>query len=77
MKKFIFVFLSILLCGNVFAAQLVGNEITLCANGYSSDGSTCTTYADGECGTGYYDLTTDSTSFVAPNGNVCATSGYT
>ena len=76
MERFIFVFLAVLLCGNVFAAQLVGNEITLCTNGYSADGSTCTPYDDGDCGTGYYDLTASATSFVAPSNNVCSTSGY-
>lgn len=75
MKKIIFLFLFI--CTGANSAQLVGSEITLCTNGFSPDGSTCTTYGAGECGVGYYDLTSSATSFVSTTaGGVCNVAGY-
>lgn len=74
MKKFIFVFLFT--CTGANSAQLVGSEITLCTNGFSPDGSTCTTYGTGDCNSGYYDLTPSSTSFVSTTSDVCNVSGY-
>ena len=74
MKKFIFVFLFI--CTGANSAQLVGSEITLCTNGFSPDGSTCTTYGAGDCASGYYDLTPTSTSFVSTMNGTCSASGY-
>lgn len=74
MKKIVFLFLFI--CTGANSAQLVGSEITLCTNGYSPDGSTCTTYDNGDCETGYYDLTPSATSFVSSNTANCSVSGY-
>ena len=74
MKKFIFVFSFV--CSVAESAQLVGNEITLCTNGYSADGSTCTTYSDGDCGTGYHEITPSATTFVSSMNGTCSASGY-
>lgn len=58
----------------LYSALLVGNEVTLCTNGYASDGS-CVSYLTGDCPTGYYDMATSSTTFISPNNYVCS-SGY-
>ena len=72
MKKFIFVFLFT--CTGAESAQLVGSEITLCTNGFSPDGSTCTTYGTSNCPTDYYNVNVGATSFAQNTGS-CA-SGY-
>ena len=76
MKRFIFVLLFTLVCGGVHAAQIIGNEIALCDNGYSADGSTCTSYSTTDCDAGYHDLTPSNASFLAPTNNLCTYSGY-
>ena len=50
---------------------LLGDETTLCTNGYSPDNTTCTTYSSGDCPTGYLDVSPASTSFAAYNSS-CA-----
>lgn len=69
-------FLFFLVLFDAHAAQLVGNPITLCNNGYSPDGSTCTSYSAGECDSGYYDLTPSSTSFISPSDTQCSYASY-
>jgi len=77
MDKFIFVLSLVFVYGVARAAQLVGNEVLLCTNGYSPDNSTCVTYDMGDCGSSdYNDLTPSSTSFISPSGTSCTTSGY-
>lgn len=75
MKKFVFLFLF--MCSGANSAQLVGNEITLCTNGYSADGSTCTPYDVGNCDSGYYDMNIASTEFISQTLYSCTYNGYT
>ena len=74
--KSLIALLAILFCANAYSAQLVGNEITLCTNGYSPDNTTCTTYDTGDCDSGYYDLSPDATSFISPSGDSCTYASY-
>ena len=60
----------------VYHGAVLGDEITLCTNGYSPDNSTCSTYARGDCETNYYELEPSATSFVSPSGNMCNVGGY-
>jgi len=60
----------------VYHGAIVGDEITLCNNGYSSNNSSCSTYSRGDCDSGYYDLTPTATSFVSTMNGTCSASGY-
>lgn len=56
----------------VYNGILVGSELTLCSNGYLTDGSSsCTTYASGYCPTGYYDLDTDAGFITLQSSGAC------
>lgn len=60
----------------VMGAEIVGSPILLCENGYSANGSTCTTYNDGgRCDSGYYQLTS-ADSFIAPQETKCRYETY-
>lgn len=59
----------------IYNGILVGAEITLCSNGYSTNGSSCTTYSNGYCPNDYYDLNNGETTFKALNAGSCG-SGY-
>jgi len=59
------------------SASLVGGTILLCANGYSTDGSSCTTYAKGNiCNTGYVEHTGNAESFIGLYDGKCQVSTY-
>ena len=78
-KKYcLFLCIAILTSFDVFGAQLVGSEVLLCSNGYTTDGTTCTSYTAGICESGNYQIATDMTAFVAPDtGTIkCSTAGY-
>jgi hypothetical protein len=57
-----------------FSGAVLGDEITLCNNGYSTNGTSCTAYAQGACPNSYHDIKSPDTSFTAYNGT-CGT-GY-
>ena len=59
-----------------FGASLSSIEPLICNNGYSDDGSTCTTYDVGDCDSGYYELESNNESVIAPNGSMCQVSSY-
>ena len=60
------------------AAEIVGPEVLLCNNGYSTDGSTCTPYAQGVCASGSYQVTTSDIAFLTPDAGTgsCSNAGY-
>jgi len=68
-----------LFSSSIFAAQITGSGVKICENGYLIDnGSTCVSYAKGNCDTGYYELPANTGSFMAPSSNnLCTTSSYT
>lgn len=63
-------------CPNAFSAQIVGAEVLLCTNGYSSDNSTCTTYTTGSCDTGYIEFENNPSTFIGAYENKCQISTY-
>lgn len=58
----------------VYSASLVGDPVTLCTNGYMSNG-TCVEYVAGECPANYVDLALNDNIFTRLTNGVCA-SGY-
>ena len=60
----------------VYNGILIGSETTLCSNGYSTNGSSCTSYSQNNCDSGYYDPIGNQTSFVAPENELCRVTGY-
>ena len=55
----------------IYSGLIIGDEITLCDNGYMSNGS-CVSYTSGDCDTGYYDMGVDTNTFAAPTNNACS-----
>lgn len=60
----------------MYFGVLVGDPVTLCTNGYSTDGSTCTTYTQKNCDAGYHTPTGNQSSFTAPESDLCQIAGY-
>ena len=71
-----YVFALIFACGVAHSASLSSITPTICTNGYSDDGSTCTTYDVGDCGAGYYELENNTSTTIAPNGSTCQVANY-
>ena len=57
-----------------FGAQIVGNPILICNNGYTTDRENCDTYSAGSCASGYYTVLADNTSFGALLNSSCQSS---
>ena len=55
---------------------LSGDETLLCTNGYSSNNSTCTSYAVHDCNSGYYEQTSNHETFIGVYDNKCAVATY-
>lgn len=56
----------------IYNGVLVGSEITLCDNGYSTDSTTCSNYTSGYCPTGYFNLDTDDGFMTMQSSGSCA-----
>jgi len=59
----------------IYNGFVLGSEITLCPSGYYTNGA-CSTYASGDCLSGYYDNALDSGTFAGLTGGTCS-SPYT
>ena len=57
-----------------FGASLRGSTVTLCYRGYTTDGSSCTSYAKHSCDTGFYRAGTGTDTFTALFNERCITS---
>ena len=68
----------LLYCVDAHTAGLVGSAVLLCDNGYSTDGSTCTAYTNGNCPSGSYQVGTGLSTFTAPDVGTgqCSIAGY-
>ena len=58
-----------------YTGVVIGDEITLCDNGYMSD-SGCVSYAQDFCTSGLHNMAVDTGTFSAPVDNLCTTPGY-
>ena len=60
----------------IYNGATIGSAVTLCPGGYKN-GSSCTSYTQGHCDSGYYDMAGVSQSAVsAKAGNSCLVPGY-
>lgn len=57
-----------------YSGLIVGDEVTLCTNGYMSNGL-CTSYTTGNCSSGNY-TAGSGLSFIAPVNGTCDAPGY-
>ncbi len=60
----------------MYHGAVLGDEITLCNGGYSTDNSTCTSYSAGDCTTGYHEIETNETTFLAASNGRCSYASY-
>ena len=55
----------------IYNGMLMGNPVTLCTDGYSTNGSACTSYANSTCPGGLTDIPTHTNTFAVKSGS-CA-----
>ena len=57
-----------------YSGLVIGDSVTLCDNGYMSNGS-CVSYSAGDCSSGNYSVA-ENTAFMAPVDSKCDAPGY-
>jgi len=59
-----------------YSGLVSGAEVNLCTNGYSTNNSSCTTYGAHDCASGYYEQTSNTSTFIGVYDNKCVLSTY-